>query len=60
MIGVSSPLCKGLQTKSNHIGLGHFQVGRYRCRSLIIEGLYTLWKLYRSPTNPKLPTCSFL
>ena len=35
--------------------LGHFQVGSYRYRSLI-EGL---WKPYRSPIYPKLPTCSF-
>ena len=28
------------------IYLGHFQVGSYRCRSLI-EGLYTLLKPYR-------------
>ena len=25
-----------------------------------MEGLYTLWKPYRSPIDPKLPTCSFL
>ena len=37
------------------IYLGHFQVGSYRYRSLI-EGLYTLWKPYRSPIYPKLPT----
>ena len=40
--------------------LGHFQVSSYRYRSLI-EGLYTLWKPYRSPIYLKLPTsCSFL
>ena len=39
--------------------LGHFQVGSYRSWSLI-EGLYTLWKPYRSPIYPKLPTWSFL
>ena len=41
------------------LGLRHFQVGSYRYRSLI-EGLYTLYKPYRSPIYPKLPTCSFL
>ena len=34
-------------------------MGSYRYRSLI-EGLYTLWKPYRSPIYPKLPACSVL
>ena len=44
--------------KPETLNLGHFQVGSYRCRSLI-EGLYTLKNPYRSPIYPKLPTCSF-
>ena len=33
-------------------------MGSYRYRS-VIEGLYTLQKPYRSPKDPKLPTCGF-
>ena len=35
-------------------GVGLFQVGSYRSRSLI-EGLYTLQKPYGSPIYPKTP-----
>ena len=41
-------------------GLGHFQVGIFRYRSLL-KGLYTLYKsLMEALYYPKLPTCSFL
>ena len=42
-------------TVNTRFSLGHFQVGSYRYSSLI-EGLYTLWKPFRSPIYPKLPT----
>ena len=38
--------------------LGHFQLGSYRYSSLI-EGLYALWKPYRSPYIPQTPHLPF-